>query len=357
MTLEGALLVLLWGTAAVRLPTVWRDRRQRALWITLCALALAKTCTSPPMLPHLFGLLAAFFLLRFLTMVTGAGRRRWPPAVTAGVLVALGTLALVSGGIHTRAELLSRDLPPSVVAYWVVLELYLGAVLVAATVLFGRVARHAPAGLPRLGMWSIAVGLALIATYAAVKTVLIVAHGFGAGVDFPAIAPVADLGRAVGTILAVVGAVVPTGRRARSVWSAYRSLLALRPLWKAMRDAFPEVILFTPRRAAIELAGVDDVHLRLYRRVIEIRDGMLALRAYLPEDPPAAADPAQGEATAIALALARKQRGEPPVERPGGWQPVGPEMADEVAWLSRVSRARVTARDAAPTPTPSGSAR
>ena len=160
-----------------------------------------------------------------------------------------------------------------------------------------------------------------------------------------------------GTLLAVGGALVPAGRRARSVLAEYRSLLALRPLWTAMRDAFPEVILFSPRRAVVEMAGVDEVRLRLYRRVIEIRDGMLALRPYLcgvlPETP-------EAEAAAIAQALRRRASGVSPSGESAGFAPVGPEMADEVAWLSRVSKAhRRTAvtPTAAPTPRPSGSTR
>jgi hypothetical protein len=108
-----------------------------------------------------------------------------------------------------------------------------------------------------------------------------------------------------------------------------------------------------------ELAGVDDVHLRLYRRVIEIRDGMLALRPYLADDAPEGADPAQAEAAAIASALRRRAQDESTTPRKEGFAEVGPEMADEVAWLSRVSRAyrRGPVTASARTPRPSGSAR
>jgi hypothetical protein len=166
------------------------------------------------------------------------------------------------------------------------------------------------------------------------------------------------------------------------------------------------------------------VHLRLYRRVIEIRDGMLALKSFLPSTyapatvatkehsstyasstAPAkgksdefapdtaqakaqsisyAADTVQAEAEpdaydqdtalsgaradaygkamlearAIALALHRRAAGEPPCERPGSWAPVGPEMADEVAWLSLVARAyRRISPGAVRIPRPSGSVR
>jgi hypothetical protein len=379
MMLDVSLLAVLWGTAAARVPTLWRDGRQRALWSSILLLALVKTVVLPPVaatlrapiLPHLLGVAAAFFLLRFIMLVAGARHRRWPLALAAGVLLTLGVLAAVSGGIQTRAELLTRELAPTVVAYWVVLEAYLGAVLVTTTVLFWTVSREAPPGRSRLGLRAIAAGAALVAAYAAAKAGLIVARGAGVPVDFPAIEPAGRNLQAAGFLLIVAGGTVPAGRRARSVCAAYRSLLALRPLWKAMRDAFPEVILFTPRRAVIELAGVDDVHLRLYRRVIEIRDGMLALRPYLPAGPPAAgdvaaADPAAAEAAAIAVALRRRVDGAP-ADGPegtegseGAWQPVGPEVTDEVAWLSRVSRQFRRVRPgpaAAPTPRPSGSAR
>jgi hypothetical protein len=245
----------------------------------------------------------------------------------------------------------------------VVLEGYLAGALVTATVLFWTAARDAPAGSSRLGLRVAAAGTAVVAAYAAGKAGLIVAHGAGVPVDFRAIDPVARTVQTAGLLLAVGGTAVPGFRRARQVLAGYRSLIALRPLWTAMRDAFPEVILFTPRRALIELAGVDDVQLRLYRRVIEIRDGMLALRAYLPAVPPDETDPAEGEAAAIALALRRHAEGAPAGGADRSWQPVGPEMADEVAWLSRVSRAyRRTrrgglSRAGAPTPRPSGSAR
>ncbi|HEX5201312.1 MAG TPA: MAB_1171c family putative transporter [Actinoplanes sp.] len=365
MSPDVALLALLWGATVARLPTLWRDRRQQAMWATLCAGTLTETATFPPVaraagwpiLPHLLGALTAFLLLRFLALLTGTGGRRWPVALTSAVLVALLTLDVVAGGIDTSPARLSGDLSAATVAYWVVLEGFLGAVLVSTTLLFWSVARDAPAGLPRLGLRTIAVGAAMIAVYAAAKTVLIVLHGAGVPIDFPDVAPGGRLLQGAGTLLAVAGALVPAGRRARSVLGTYRDLLVLRPLWTAMRDAFPEVILFTPRRAVIEMAGVDDVHLRLYRRVIEIRDGMLALRPYLPgvehETP-------EAEAAAIAEALRRRAAGVAPAADQRGFAEIGPEMSDEVAWLSRVSRAYCkggfTAR-AAPTPRPSGSAR
>ena len=367
MAFSLIVMILLWVTAAVRLPTLWRDRRQRALWTAVLALALAKSASFPPLadrlhapiVPNLLGVAVGFCLLRFIAMVTGAGLRRWQIVVTVGVLVTLGVLAAIAGSdIANRGDVLAGPLPPAAVAYWVVLEGYLGAVLIWAARLFRTVGRAAPAGLPRLGLRAIAAGAAVISLYAATKAILVVVHGFGVPIAFERIEPVAHVVQGAAILLAVAGSLVPATRRARAVVAAYRSLLKLRPLWRAMRDAFPEVILFSPRRAVIELAGVDDVNLRLYRRVIEIRDGMLALRDYRPAELPSDDDPAVTEARGIALALERRAIGAEPAGQPEAWAPVGPDMADEVAWLSRVSDAfRDLTPVAAPTPRPSGSAR
>ncbi|WP_030442400.1 MAB_1171c family putative transporter [Actinoplanes subtropicus] len=348
---------VLWGATVLRLPTLLRDRRQRAMWACLCAGSVAETFTFPavaratgrPILIHLLVVVSAFLLLRFLAVLTGRGVPRGQWALTGTVLAALVALDAVAGGIGPSPDR-PDDAAAATVAFWVVREGYLVAVLTGGIVLFWSVARTAPAGLPRLGLRTIAAGWALIALSAAAALPLLLGAG---GLT----APARHLAGA-GTLLAVGGALVPAGRRARVVLAEYRSLLALRPLWTAVRDAFPEVVLFSPRRAVVELAGVDDVRLRLYRRVIEIRDGMLALRPYvhgvLPETP-------EAEAAAIAEALRRRAEGAPPSGSSPGFAMVGPEMADEVAWLSRVSRAyrriEVTPAAAAPTPRSSGSAR
>jgi len=360
-------MILLWVTAVARLPTLWRDRRQRTLWAAIFGLALVKSASYPPvadrlrapMLPTLLGVAVAFVLLRLIALVTGSDLPRWQAVVTVGTLIALAGLGAIAGDeIANRGAVLAGPLPPVAVAYWVVLESYVGGVLILTARLFRTVARAAPAGSPRLGLRAIAAGAAVISLYAAVKAILVVVHGCGVPIAFQRTEPVAHAIQGAAILLAVAGSLVPATRRARAVVAAYRSLLKLRPLWRAMKEAFPQLILFSPRRAVIELAGVDDVNLRLYRRVIEIRDGMLALRGYRPRHVPPDPDPAVTEARGIAMALARHAAAEEPADQPEAWAPVGPDMADEVAWLSRVSEAfRELTPVAAPTPRPSGSAR
>jgi hypothetical protein len=363
--LTGTMLVLLWGIVLARLPTLWRDARQRAVWATLAALALAKTVATPgvnPLLaglvpqpqiiPHLLGVATAYFLLRVVSLITGsdAGRPRTAryQALLAGVvavlLIALATAAPL--GIKTSGTgLMNTATAPEATAYWVVLNGYLGTVLIITTALFRRVGRAAPAGPLRAGLRAIAAGTAMIALYAVLKTGLMVAYGLGATISISGIEPVANGLRTLGTILAVTGAAVPAGGKLRAIVRAYRSLWALRPLWRVMRRTFPDVILFSRRRALVELAGVDDVQLRLYRRIIEIRDGLLTLRDYLPAGTLASArvfageNPALVEACGIALALHRHRAGATPADSGERWADVGGDVAGEAAWLSAVSTA------------------
>jgi hypothetical protein len=361
------MFALLWGVVLVRLPTVLRDAKQRAMWATCVTLALCKLAALPAVttwlqrvtmraeiLPHLLGVACAFFLLRFISLITDRYATRPRAAAyqlifTCVVVAALVVLdALSPGGVRASGTLLlTAAVPPVTVAYWVVLNTYLGAILGAATVLFWRTSRTAPRERRalRLGLGAVAAGLLLVIVFAVQRIGFVVAHAFDAPVPAVAMGPLWDRLRTAGVILAVGGGLVPAIAWVRQTARAYRSLRALRPLWQAMRDAFPDVILFPPRRALFERFGVDDVHLRLYRRVIEIRDGLLALREYLPPDAAARAaaylgpggpDPAAlAEACGIAVALHLRRSGR---VAPGGrWAEVGGDLADEVSWMRRVS--------------------
>lgn len=364
-TLTGIVLVVLWGTVLVRLPTLWRDAQRRAMWATLCTLAVTKTVATPgvnaplgdlipqpQIVPHLLGVAAAFFLLRFICLITdydaGHPRAARHQLLLAGSVVVLLVIlaAATPGGIKTKgAELMSTPTAHTATAYWVVLNGYLGTILTIATLLFWRIGRTATASLLRNGLRAIAIGTAMIAVYAVLKIALIVTFALGATVPIDKIEPIANGLRTFGTILAVFGAAVPAGGKLRSIAGAYRALGALRHLWRVMRRAFPDVILFSRRRALIELAGVDDVQLRLYRRVIEIRDGMLTLRDYLPAGAHSEArvfvgeSPALIEACGIALALHRHRVAATPGDSGERWAEIGGDLTDEVAWLSAVSAA------------------
>lgn len=79
------------------------------------------------------------------------------------------------------------------------------------------------------------------------------------------------------TLAFVIGLLWPTVTR----WPVLRHLIAFRayrtihPLWQAYVEAEPDIAFQDTGKARLR-----DIEFRLYRRVIEIRDGMLAVRPY-----------------------------------------------------------------------------
>ena len=72
-------------------------------------------------------------------------------------------------------------------------------------------------------------------------------------------------------------------------WPLVRHVAALRtyrqlyPLWRSYYEAEPSIALDgATAESPFAAAGLRDIEPRLYRRVIEIRDGMLAVRRYAP---------------------------------------------------------------------------
>ncbi|MEU3711089.1 MAB_1171c family putative transporter [Streptomyces catenulae] len=161
----------------------------------------------------------------------------------------------------------------------------------------------------------------------------------------------------IGTVLKVFGWTVPAwgpslGRAAR--WCAkYRSYLRLWPLWRALYRAVPDIVLDPPPlRHLGHLLPPRDLDYRLYRCVIEIRDGQRALLPYVPPDlgrhlgtllpgPDA-------EACALAVALQEKRAGRVPGPSAAGPGAEGSGrsagLQDDIAWLVRVADAFVRLR-------------
>lgn len=151
-------------------------------------------------------------------------------------------------------------------------------------------------------------------------------------------------------------------------YRAYRVYAALGPLWRALHAQFPQIAL-AERRNGWNEALPPNIAFALYRRVIEIDDGRLALRPYAPAQAEIAAliraeptGPGPGEsrapdrdalieAASIAAALANLRSGrrtdadaDADAESNGDSQ--APDITqdagsvdDEAAWLVRVSRA------------------
>jgi hypothetical protein len=119
--------------------------------------------------------------------------------------------------------------------------------------------------------------------------------------------------------------------RARRAW---RDHARLEPLWTFVCATAPDIVLRPVHRIRYRNA-----EFALYRRVIEIRDGLLALRAHFPPDASRAdATTAAEEATMIAAADEARRAGRRYATADLRLLPrIEPTIAGEVAWLGEVA--------------------
>ncbi len=244
---------------------------------------------------------------------------------------------------------------PYYIAY---LSLYIGAYLVGEAnvcrVCWGY-SRVAGRTWLRRGLRVTAVGAFITLGYGAVRAGNILGTVFH--FDMRAWESFAWLCGDLGSALTLVGWTLPGwGPRVASVghWlRAYRRHRRLYPLWAALHRAVPTIALTPVRSAFADRLTVGQLEFRLYRRVIEIRDGQLALRAHLDPADRERADRegaaaglsgdalrAHAEAVCLRAALARRARGAsaaPGAVRDGDDRPAGTDLAEETDWLVRVA--------------------
>jgi hypothetical protein len=331
----AAVLALVWaGYTAVRLR---RDRSALVVASLLCMASAAATMGIAAVWPELMwagpahpviawllvslGLLATWTFLGVLAAVTGQTAR--PLA-----LVAVPLAAAAAGGLILAEVPRAWAVGPAPDA-WSVRALAsqcLGACCCPAE---GRITVIAWRFSRRVRIWHIRWGMRAVAAGAAVEFALILARaamiGSYAGGEESAgrVATAIGAAQAAAVISIVAGTTTsawypPLSRLARQAW-LWSALWRLRPLWAALRQVVPEVTL--PRPPGMRL----NIRYRVDRRVIEIRDAELALRAYSPPDVPGRAETAArcagldaGEAVAVAeaavivTALAARRDGQPP---------------------------------------------
>ncbi|MGW6739987.1 MAB_1171c family putative transporter [Streptomyces sp. NPDC055025] len=290
-----------------------------------------------------------------------------PPVRMAG-LWHLGTTAVVLAGCPVLFLVARPDVVGSTVttdaagslwfaAFDSVFTVYTLFCLVLFTVPVGLHARGLPPGPLRTGLRLICAGAVvgllwglwgLTSVVSMVRT-----HRQGAGLE-----PVA---LALGTGCLVLAALGVTAARwgpalaAPADWlRPYRDLRALEPLWSALHAVVPGTALGVSWRWA---GRVDPraAEFALYRRVVEIRDGYLALRPYLdprielwvegalirfPVPPAGLAATVEAATIAAALESARAGRRYGDGAAAGLTSPPAEDTVDaEAAWLIRVAEA------------------
>ncbi|MER7674508.1 MAB_1171c family putative transporter [Kitasatospora sp. NPDC096128] len=293
-----------------------------------------------------------------------AGLRR-QVAITAGAFVLSAVAYAASGATQVGTLVVAHGRRRYVlVAYIGLLTVHLVWRLSVFGLLIGRSARRMPPGALRSGLRLMAsgtvIGLFWIAGNVNDVVDLLTTSG-----EIGAETAVSAVPALVCVVLMLAGATAPAwgGRLAR--WSrplraryAYRRLA---PLWSALRATVPGVELL-PDTARVGRRTPHGAQFALYRRIIEIRDGQLALRPYVHPQVPSWVEEfdrstggarfrrrreaaATVEAAGVAAALEAAEAGHryPAGPSTGYVRSEGQGGVDEeVAWLVKVADAFTT---------------
>jgi hypothetical protein len=370
--LVATVAVVMWCAVAYQVPRLRRSPGDPALRVLLVALAAVATAatffvqrfqravhTDPAeanvvdlaaRLSVLVAAWAAVALLRYLTQPQEEARRVNRHELRWLVLVGLVVTAFWSAAVGDLGGGAGQVGSPWSTPYMAVYLAYLGVSLVK--VVHGALRYAAPAG------GSLALGLRLVA----------IGCGWGLGYIVCKLiitVTLADPSRAVRavpiTMAVLAGAFVASGatlpslvpvaaswRRHLSVYVAHWKLF---PLWSALREVDPGIALDPAPSRLADALRVRDLEFRLSRRVIEIRDGRLALRPFLDAEvaesagasaagPGAPADPeAVAEAAALSAALDSHRSGARPARHWLGAGGGGEDLHTETQWLLEVAAA------------------
>ncbi|MBB4910850.1 MAB_1171c family putative transporter [Actinophytocola algeriensis] len=299
---------------------------------------LAGTHNLPRLIAHAGMLLAAWAGQELLLHVNGL-RRTWHTWWMTGMFCLLCTLFALTPDL----------LPQSPWVFEYVLT-YTIAQLPAYADIIRLCLRHtriADTTALRVALRMVVTGITLAATYLVNKVIV----GAASRMDFDyAFGRTTIPGKILPTtayLLVLIGAVLP----AMLAWlSRHRRYRQLGPLWRALYRADPAIALDPP--TVPDILVLRRIRLRLYRRVIEIRDGLLALRPY--RDPGIATTAhhratqaglhgqrlhATVEATVIAAALHARAADHPPRTTDDTTIAGGDDLATETAFLGLVARA------------------
>ena len=361
-----------WLAVVLRAPGTWRSTgspARRALWLALLSLALGWTLRVPAgyhALDNLTGVAnlsqligdgfalgtgcAILAMLIFQTNDREGADRKVVLRVVALILVLVAmavSFAAARFGEETTEFVTRYRTEPLFFAYSLPYLGLLSYVFFDLTRLCRRYAQLSDRRYLKTGMRLIQAAGALGILYVVLRVGYLVAVQAGAA-GLGVYEPVSKLVVAVLSVLAIVGAVLPAaGPRVE----AYRAHRELYPLWSELHRATPSIALDRPTSSARDRLRLRDLSFRLHRRVIEIRDGQLALRPYLRRDVAEAARrrgqqqqlageelAASVEAATLVAAIDDKSSGRPEVPRSATVQaPGGAKLSDEVSWLRKVA--------------------
>jgi len=301
-----------WLAALYKLPALRRrphDAAVRSFWLSLLFLALALTVLVPSVvvgldaishianISRLLGnglvLVASWQVQAFLLYLNypAPEARARGKQVGWALLAALILMSVLFGLAPVHHESINfwqqYGRAPFILEYRLVFLAYLGLALFNVVRLAGQYGRTAVRPALALGLRLVAAGGVLGLLYVAHESARVLALAFGWQNVFLDSDTVTRILIASSIVLMVAGATMPAwGGRAGipdlySWGTRYRSCRRLYPLWRDVCRSAPGIALLPPSSPIGDIFSIRDIEFRLYRRVVEIRDGQLALRPYV----------------------------------------------------------------------------
>ncbi|MFS8097846.1 hypothetical protein LFM09_11960 [Lentzea alba] len=347
------LMVLVTVVIVLRLPAV-RSAQQRPLWLMLVIMEVGHLAGFPvvakmingvsgvPQLADLTRGLAAVALstalLHLAVHFHGADQRGRTTRFVLAAITMAGQITCFGMAI-TSGDPLRPGFAPTpgalnwVMGYWFFFLTYMIGTRFVSSVLFWRLLPRVRS-LPRVGILLLALATAVSLVYLLSR----IGSLFSTAVW---LRDIGHFGAATSLALLALGASLAALAPLRESFVDWLDCRRLHPLWHDLVTAFPHIAL-QPSRSSMRM--------RLQRRIIETRDGMLSLREWITPADEVDGDSAESTARWIRLALQRMRDGEPksPVVldlvRHGGT-----DTETELRWLRELARAyRASAGDALP---------
>lgn len=296
--------VLLWALVVHRARIEHRTLAQKVMTATVATLAAGVSLRLPWLwhemisllgvpgavtVRHLLTVSTETLVLVFVRQITARGPRLvtivWVACVASAALVAVAPWTSAPSTAQTYIDL-GRLYTSSVpwLVQWSITIVYAIWAFGVGTLFYWRYQRRAGTGPAGRGVLLIGIGtaIALLITCLKAGVVLSAVMGRQAMWDgWPAKTPPLLIGALLAAVVA--GLVTSAAMFWWSRWTSRRdhhqSVVALEPLWRMLTTVVPNITL--EHRALVTLMG-PRVSARdfLYRRVIEIHDGLLALAPY-----------------------------------------------------------------------------
>ncbi|MGP3924215.1 MAB_1171c family putative transporter [Streptomyces sp. 8N616] len=296
--IQLVLLWLCWAVVIIRVSAL-RSRSQRPLWFALLMLALGMTMLQEPTaqaLLHLTGLPRIGNLVSSLmavgvatTLLTFAARAyladKLPRApfrrlrlISCGMTV--GTM-IVTFSIVTFQRIPTRDrflpIPGTFTVHSVYWATYLTYMLVATGVtsaLLVVILWTVRSWLMRTPVLLLTVATSTFMVFLGSRVVAVFTYSAEPIKYGTYISSTHTVGVALGCSIA---AFIPMIQG----YTSWRNGNMLYPLWKTLCTALPQIALYPPRSRLVDVLLPQDSQLRLHRRLVEIRDGLLIMRDWV----------------------------------------------------------------------------